>query len=57
MYKDDSKYEIYQKGDFEFIKKLKENKNLNLNYKFINKQLTGSIKGSNYGKTEKSSKL
>ena len=55
MYKDYSKYKIYQNGDFEFIKKLKENKNLN--YKFINKQLTGTIKGSNYGKTEKYSTL
>lgn len=57
MYKDYSKFEIYSKGDFEFIKKLKENKNLNLNYKFINKQLAGTIKGSNYGKTEKYSTL
>ena len=53
IYKHYSNYELTQGGDFEFIKKFKQNRSLNLNFKYLQESFTGTQNGHNEGKDEK----
>ena len=52
IYKNYSSYELTQIGDFEFIKKFKENTSLNLNFKYLQEPFTGTQNGHNEGKDQ-----
>ncbi len=51
-YKKYSRYELGQTGDFEFIKKFKENTSLGCNFKYLQEPFTGTQNGHNEGKDE-----